>query len=64
MPFQIQDYTAKLSDLGLAKDGPEGEATHVTTTCIMGTRGYAAPEYIMSGIDNIKMPLTMLLVVT
>ncbi|KAG5030867.1 hypothetical protein JHK85_014849 [Glycine max] len=43
------DYTAKLSDLGLAKDGPEGEATHVTTTCIMGTRGYAAPEYIMSG---------------
>ncbi|KAG5045095.1 hypothetical protein JHK86_014501 [Glycine max] len=42
------DYTAKLSDLGLAKDGPEGEATHVTTTCIMGTRGYAAPEYIMS----------------
>lgn len=64
MPFQIQDYTAKLSDLGLAKDGPEGEDTHVTTTCIMGTRGYAAPEYIMSGIDNIKMPLTMLLVVT
>ncbi|XP_027904657.1 serine/threonine-protein kinase RIPK-like [Vigna unguiculata] len=43
------DYTAKLSDLGLAKDGPEGEDTHVTTTCIMGTRGYAAPEYIMSG---------------
>ncbi|XP_020236570.1 serine/threonine-protein kinase RIPK [Cajanus cajan] len=43
------DYTAKLSDLGLAKDGPEGEETHVTTTCIMGTRGYAAPEYIMSG---------------
>ncbi|XP_057432609.1 serine/threonine-protein kinase RIPK-like isoform X2 [Lotus japonicus] len=43
------DYTAKLSDLGLAKDGPEGEDTHVTTTCIMGTRGYAAPEYIMAG---------------
>ncbi|XP_068480477.1 serine/threonine-protein kinase RIPK-like isoform X1 [Phaseolus vulgaris] len=43
------DYTAKLSDLGLAKDGPEGEDTHLTTTCIMGTRGYAAPEYIMSG---------------
>ncbi|XP_004501421.1 serine/threonine-protein kinase RIPK-like isoform X2 [Cicer arietinum] len=43
------DYTAKLSDLGLAKDGPDGEETHVTTTCIMGTKGYAAPEYIMSG---------------
>lgn len=47
--FQIQDYTAKLSDLGLAKDGPEGEETHVTTTSIMGTKGYAAPEYIMAG---------------
>lgn len=47
--FKIQDYTAKLSDLGLAKDGPEGEETHVTTTSIMGTKGYAAPEYIMAG---------------
>ncbi|KAF3964304.1 hypothetical protein ACB098_01G091100 [Castanea mollissima] len=42
------NYTAKLSDFGLAKDGPEGDDTHVTTS-IMGTRGYAAPEYIMSG---------------
>ncbi|GLT85619.1 hypothetical protein SLE2022_038050 [Rubroshorea leprosula] len=42
------DYTAKLSDFGLAKDGPEGEDTHVTTR-IMGTQGYAAPEYIMTG---------------
>nr|GLL23385.1 putative receptor-like protein kinase At1g72540 [Ipomoea trifida] len=25
------DYTAKLSDFGLAKDGPEGDNTHVTT---------------------------------
>ncbi|XP_057424435.1 serine/threonine-protein kinase RIPK-like [Lotus japonicus] len=42
------DYTAKLSDFGLAKDGPDGEETHVTTR-IMGTHGYAAPEYIMTG---------------
>lgn len=42
------DYTAKLSDFGLAKDGPEGEETHVTTR-VMGTQGYAAPEYIMTG---------------
>ncbi|XP_020206727.1 serine/threonine-protein kinase RIPK [Cajanus cajan] len=42
------DFTAKLSDFGLAKDGPEGEDTHVTTR-IMGTQGYAAPEYIMTG---------------
>ncbi|KAL5200225.1 hypothetical protein ABZP36_021428 [Zizania latifolia] len=42
------DYTAKLSDFGLAKEGPQGDATHVTTR-VMGTHGYAAPEYIMTG---------------
>ncbi|KAJ4708752.1 Kinase-like protein [Melia azedarach] len=42
------DYTAKLSDFGLAKDGPEGDNTHVSTR-VMGTQGYAAPEYIMTG---------------
>ncbi|PHU15042.1 Serine/threonine-protein kinase [Capsicum chinense] len=42
------DYRAKLSDFGLAKDGPEGEDTHVSTR-VMGTHGYAAPEYIMTG---------------
>ncbi|MCO5572518.1 hypothetical protein L7F22_026273 [Adiantum nelumboides] len=42
------DYTAKLSDFGLAKDGPEGDKTHVSTR-IMGTYGYAAPEYVMTG---------------
>uniref|UniRef100_A0A1J3IIB1 non-specific serine/threonine protein kinase n=1 Tax=Noccaea caerulescens TaxID=107243 RepID=A0A1J3IIB1_NOCCA len=42
------DYTAKLSDFGLAKDGPEGDETHVSTR-VMGTQGYAAPEYIMTG---------------
>lgn len=43
-----QDFTAKLSDFGLAKMGPEGEDTHVTTR-VMGTHGYAAPEYVMTG---------------
>ncbi|KAG5598796.1 hypothetical protein H5410_030166 [Solanum commersonii] len=42
------DYTAKLSDFGLAKDGPEGSDTHVTTR-VMGTYGYTAPEYMMTG---------------
>ncbi|XP_008782588.2 serine/threonine-protein kinase RIPK-like isoform X2 [Phoenix dactylifera] len=42
------DYKAKLSDFGLAKDGPEGDDTHVSTR-VMGTQGYAAPEYIMTG---------------
>lgn len=42
------DYAPKLSDFGLAKDGPEGDDTHVSTR-VMGTQGYAAPEYIMTG---------------
>ncbi|VAI50138.1 unnamed protein product [Triticum turgidum subsp. durum] len=42
------DYTAKLSDFGLAKEGPSGDDTHVSTR-VMGTHGYAAPEYILTG---------------
>ncbi|CAN8258099.1 unnamed protein product [Cochlearia groenlandica] len=41
-------YNAKLSDFGLAKDGPSGDQTHVSTR-VMGTYGYAAPEYVMTG---------------
>ncbi|KAH9652722.1 serine/threonine-protein kinase RIPK [Citrus sinensis] len=44
------DYTAKLSDFGLAKDGPEGDDTHVSTR-VMGTQGYAAPEYVMTALE-------------
>ncbi|XP_034920558.1 probable serine/threonine-protein kinase PBL17 isoform X2 [Populus alba] len=42
------DFNAKLSDFGLAKDGPMGDHTHVSTR-VMGTYGYAAPEYVMTG---------------
>ncbi|KAG1326836.1 serine/threonine-protein kinase [Cocos nucifera] len=42
------DYNAKLSDFGLAKEGPMGDQTHVSTR-VMGTYGYAAPEYVMTG---------------
>ncbi|KAK4441059.1 putative serine/threonine-protein kinase PBL16 [Sesamum alatum] len=46
-----QEYNAKLSDFGLAKDGPEGDKSHVSTR-IMGTYGYAAPEYIMTAREQ------------
>ncbi|GAB4853713.1 hypothetical protein Ancab_017906 [Ancistrocladus abbreviatus] len=42
------DFHPKLSDFGLAKDGPDGDDTHVSTR-VLGTQGYAAPEYIMTG---------------
>ncbi|GMH16037.1 hypothetical protein Nepgr_017878 [Nepenthes gracilis] len=43
------DYTAKLSDFGFARDGPGEDKSHITTQHIIGTKGYAAPEYIMTG---------------
>ncbi|KAG0469187.1 hypothetical protein HPP92_018515 [Vanilla planifolia] len=41
-------YYPKLSDFGLAKLGPVGDSTHVSTR-VMGTYGYCAPEYAMTG---------------
>ncbi|WVZ56526.1 hypothetical protein U9M48_007042 [Paspalum notatum var. saurae] len=43
-----EGYHPKLSDFGLAKLGPTGDNTHVSTR-VMGTAGYCAPEYLMSG---------------
>ncbi|ESQ51341.1 hypothetical protein EUTSA_v10016694mg [Eutrema salsugineum] len=43
-----EDYHPKLSDFGLAKVGPSGDETHVSTR-VMGTYGYCAPEYAMTG---------------
>ncbi|KAI3450061.1 hypothetical protein Pfo_006726 [Paulownia fortunei] len=41
-------FHAKLSDFGLARKGPSGDGTHVSTR-VVGTMGYAAPEYLASG---------------
>ncbi|KAL8216978.1 hypothetical protein R6Q57_023815 [Mikania cordata] len=41
-------WNAKLSDFGLARLGPQEGLTHVSTA-VVGTMGYAAPEYIQTG---------------
>ncbi|PWA38584.1 protein kinase superfamily protein [Artemisia annua] len=46
-------YNAKLSDFGLAKIGPSASQSHVTTR-VMGTYGYAAPEYVSTGHLYVK----------
>ncbi|XP_073158801.1 probable serine/threonine-protein kinase PIX13 [Henckelia pumila] len=46
-------YHAKLSDFGLAKMGPTASKSHITTQ-VMGTNGYAAPEYVATGHLYVK----------
>ncbi|XVE61776.1 hypothetical protein DITRI_Ditri06bG0066700 [Diplodiscus trichospermus] len=48
-----EGYFPKLSDFGLAKLGPVGDNTHVSTR-VMGTYGYCAPEYAMTGQLTLK----------
>ncbi|XP_022739852.1 serine/threonine-protein kinase PBL27-like isoform X2 [Durio zibethinus] len=48
-----EDFNPKLSDFGLAKFGPSGDKSHVSTR-IMGTHGYCAPEYLTSGKLTMK----------
>ncbi|KAK2999018.1 hypothetical protein RJ639_022620, partial [Escallonia herrerae] len=43
-----EDFKPKLSDFGLAREGPTGDRTHVSTAPV-GTYGYAAPEYVDTG---------------
>ncbi|KAM3369256.1 hypothetical protein ACQJBY_017263 [Aegilops geniculata] len=47
------NYNAKLSDFGLARNGPTGGDSHITTR-VMGTYGYAAPEYVATGHLYVK----------
>ncbi|XP_024377879.1 probable serine/threonine-protein kinase PBL7 isoform X2 [Physcomitrium patens] len=48
-----EKFHPKLSDFGLAKLGPVGDKTHVSTR-VMGTYGYCAPEYAMTGQLTLK----------
>ncbi|PKA62638.1 Serine/threonine-protein kinase PBS1 [Apostasia shenzhenica] len=48
-----EGYHPKLSDFGLAKLGPIGDNTHVSTR-VMGTYGYCAPEYAKTGQLTLK----------
>ncbi|KAL1807348.1 serine/threonine-protein kinase PBS1 isoform X1 [Daucus carota subsp. sativus] len=48
-----EEFHPKLSDFGLAKLGPTGDKSHVSTR-VMGTYGYCAPEYAMTGQLTVK----------
>ncbi|XP_065873601.1 serine/threonine-protein kinase PBS1 [Euphorbia lathyris] len=48
-----EGFNPKLSDFGLAKLGPTGDKSHVSTR-VMGTYGYCAPEYAMTGQLTVK----------
>ncbi|KAL6903409.1 hypothetical protein ACP4OV_004222 [Aristida adscensionis] len=43
-----EEFRPKLSDFGLAREGPSEGRTHVSTE-VMGTYGYAAPDYVQTG---------------
>ncbi|KAL8475188.1 hypothetical protein ACS0TY_030822 [Phlomoides rotata] len=43
-----EDFNAKLSDFGLARQGPAAGLGHISTS-VVGTVGYAAPEYVHTG---------------
>ncbi|KAK7348210.1 hypothetical protein VNO80_22760 [Phaseolus coccineus] len=43
-----EGYHPVLSDFGVAKFGPVGDSNHVSTR-VVGTYGYCAPEYMLTG---------------
>ncbi|KAH7850420.1 hypothetical protein Vadar_032625 [Vaccinium darrowii] len=43
-----ENFKPKLSDFGLAREGPTAGHSHVSTA-VVGTYGYAAPDYIQTG---------------
>ncbi|WCJ19482.1 Protein kinase superfamily protein [Euphorbia peplus] len=49
-----QNYNAKLSDFGFAKDGPAEYQSHITSRTL-GSYGYSAPEYTNHGRLSTKV---------
>lgn len=49
--YLLQNYNAKLSGFGLAMLGPSDGELYVETQ-VMGTYGYAAPEYVATGSET------------
>ncbi|KAJ0752185.1 putative transferase, protein kinase RLK-Pelle-RLCK-VIIa-2 family [Helianthus annuus] len=56
-------YNAKISDFGLAKVGPSATQSHVTTR-VVGTYGYAAPEYVSTEVLKVLMEMHLELSMT
>lgn len=48
-----EDFQPKLGDFGIAKFGPCGDKSHVSTR-VVGTHGYCAPDYFATGKLNFK----------
>ncbi|GKV12695.1 hypothetical protein SLEP1_g23813 [Rubroshorea leprosula] len=48
-----ENFNARLSDFGLAREGPVAGQTHVSTA-VVGTYGYAAPDYVETGHLTVK----------
>ncbi|KAK0574165.1 hypothetical protein LWI29_019154 [Acer saccharum] len=57
-----EGFHPKLSDFGLAKLGPVGDKSHVSTR-VRGTYGYCAPEYAMTGQLTVKSDVSSFRVV-
>nr|GEX13283.1 probable serine/threonine-protein kinase PIX13 [Tanacetum cinerariifolium] len=53
LDIATKDFNVKLSDFGLCKFGPLNGESHVSTR-VMGTYGYATPEYMSTGRFYIK----------
>lgn len=47
----LQDFSGRLTDFGMARAGPDGGETHISTR-VMGTMGYLDPTYMETGAHD------------